>query len=266
VGAAVPDAGPAHGRRDAPGRSPWWADAPREGLRLVLVSKTPAGRWRARPEAPPGTPALELLARHGQVPLPPYIRRAGPARPTANATRPSTPPSRAPSPPRRPGCISPPDLLATLAERGVERAFVTLHVGPGTFQPVQAEDVRQHRVEPEWGELPAATAGAIAATRARGGHVVAVGTTTVRVLESAARAAGPGEPVGAWSGSTDLTVCPPFEFRVVDALVTNFHLPRSSLLLLVAAFVGRERLLDAYQLAVEQGYRFYSYGDAMLIA
>src|SRR5262249_4895453 len=145
--------------------------------------------------------------------------------------------------------------------RGVGWAFVTLHVGAGTFQPVKVEDVSQHRMQAEWGEVPAATSEAVAACKARGGRVVAVGTTVVRVLETAA-AAGTVVP---WSGVTDFTSSPPYTFRAADALVTNFHLPRSSLLLLVAAFTGLESLKAAYRTAVEQEYRFYSYGDAMLI-
>jgi S-adenosylmethionine:tRNA ribosyltransferase-isomerase len=244
-------------------------DAPGGGvaLRLVLVSKTPSGRWRARPaDVPAGVSTLDLLARHGQVPLPPYIRKGRAA--AADGERYQTIFAAHPGAVAAPtaGLHFTPDLFDALAARGIERAFVTLHVGPGTFQPVQVEDVRQHRVEPEWGELPASTAGAIASARARGGRIVAVGTTSVRVLETAARAAGErAEGIAAWAGPTDLTIYPPFSFALVDALVTNFHLPRSSLLLLTAAFVGRERLLDAYRVAVEQGYRFYSYGDAMLI-
>src|SRR5262249_39248364 len=137
------------------------------------------------------------------------------------------------------------EVLEALAARGVERAFVTLHVGPGTFQPVQTENVEDHHTEPEWAELPAATAGAVVAAKARGRRVVAVGTTTVRVLEAAAQAGlVPGAPFLA-----DLTIRPGHDFRVVDALVTNFHLPRSSLLLLVAAFAGLERVLGAYRAA-----------------
>ncbi len=124
---------------------------------------------------------------------------------------------------------------------------------------MKVEDVSQHRVEPEWGETPAATAAAVASCKARGGKVVAIGTTTVRLLETA----GPGSL--SWSGLCDLTICPPFTFRVVDALVTNFHLPRSSLLLLVSAFAGLDPVRTAYAEAVERQYRFYSYGDAMLI-
>jgi S-adenosylmethionine:tRNA ribosyltransferase-isomerase len=226
-------------------------------LRLCLVSKA-GGRWLARPSDP--GPVEEVLARHGQVPIPPYIRK-GRARPD-DAGRYQTIYARHPGAVAAPtaGLHFTPEVLAALAERGVERAFVTLHVGPGTFQPVQAEQVEDHRAEPEWARLPAATAAAIRAARARGARVVAVGTTSVRVLETW----GMGKEDG-WEGVADLTICPPFDFRVVDALVTNFHLPRSSLLLLVAALAGRERVLEAYRVAVAERYRFYSYGDAMLI-
>jgi len=144
----------------------------------------------------------------------------------------------------------------------VERAEIVLHVGPGTFLPVKVDDVEDHRVPAEPYETPMATAEAIRRTRARGGRVVAVGTTTVRTLESAA---GEGGLVSPGEGATDLVVVPGFRFQVVDALLTNFHLPRSSLLLLVSAFAGREAVLAAYAEAIQAGYRFYSYGDAMLI-
>jgi S-adenosylmethionine:tRNA ribosyltransferase-isomerase len=237
-------------------------------LRLVLLGRTTEGRWLLRPEAP--APAAELLARHGQVPLPPYIRKARqqdgrPEEVAEDGRRYQTVFARRPGAVAAPtaGLHFTPELLESLRRRGVESTFVTLHVGPGTFQAVQTDDVAQHRVEPEWGEVPAAAAAAIAACRARGGRVVAVGTTSVRVLETAAAAAG-GE-VRSWSGQADLTICPPYTFRAVDALVTNFHLPRSSLLLLVAAFSGLESLRQSYREAVGAGYRFYSYGDAMLI-
>jgi S-adenosylmethionine:tRNA ribosyltransferase-isomerase len=234
-------------------------DSPAGGpFRLVLVGKSPAGRWLARP-GEPGTPA-ELLGKYGQVPIPPYVRkgRAGPE----DRDRYQTVYARQPGAVAAPtaGLHFTPRVFEALEARGIERAFVTLHVGPGTFQPVQVEDVAEHRMQPEWGELPAATARAVADCRARGGRVVAVGTTSVRVLETAARAGA-----GPWRGQTDLTICPPFEFRAVGALLTNFHLPRSSLLLLVAAFAGLEAVKAAYRTAVAEGYRFYSYGDAMLI-
>jgi S-adenosylmethionine:tRNA ribosyltransferase-isomerase len=264
-------------------------------LSLVLVGKTPAGRWLVHPSLP--GPAGAVLARHGQVPIPPYIRKGRANR--TDSQRYQTVFARHEGAVAAPtaGLHFTPEVFAELAVRGIECAFVTLHVGPGTFQPVKVEDITQHRVEPEWGELPAATAAAIASCKARGSKVVAVGTTTVRLLETAAlsEASGwrqppegkaefapvdipqvanyPGLPTqGAdaprspvWSGLCDLTICPPFTFRVVDALVTNFHLPRSSLLLLVSAFAGLDAVRAAYADAVEREYRFYSYGDPMLI-
>jgi S-adenosylmethionine:tRNA ribosyltransferase-isomerase len=234
-----------------------------EELLLELVGRTPEGRWLVRPGMPGGV--AELLGRHGQVPLPPYIRKARGA--DANETdreRYQTVYARRPGAVAAPtaGLHFTPALFEALEERGVGRAFLTLHVGPGTFQPVEVEDVSEHRVQAEWGELPEATARAVAACKARGRRVVAVGTTSVRVLETAAGSPGGIRP---WSGETDLTIRPPFDFRAVDALVTNFHLPRSSLLLLVAAFTGLETLHEAYRVAIAQQYRFYSYGDAMLI-
>ena len=195
------------------------------------------------------------------MPLPPYIRRADQP---ADRVRYQTIYAR------EAGSVAAPTaglhftaaLLAGLEERGVERAEVVLHVGPGTFRPVQVQDVRDHTVPAEPYLVPAETAAAIARARARGGRVVAVGTTTTRVLE--ARAAESGG-VAAGEGETALVIVPGFPFRTVDALVTNFHLPRSSLLLLVSAFAGRERILAAYAEAVRLGYRFYSYGDAMLV-
>ena len=202
------------------------------------------------------------LDRCGHMPLPPYIRRAdGPedrdryqtvyAREAGSIAAPTA------------GLHFTPAVLTRLRERGIEVAEVVLHVGPGTFRPVSAERVEDHVVEPEPFSVPEETAAAVAAARARGGRVVAVGTTTVRTLETVAR---PDRGVDAREGQAALIIVPGFAFRVVDALVTNFHLPRSSLLLLVSAFVGRERVLGAYAEAVRAGYRFYSYGDAMLIA
>ena len=199
------------------------------------------------------------LERCGHTPLPPYIRR--PDRPL-DRERYQTVYAR------EAGSIAAPTaglhftaaLLARLRERGIETAEVVLHVGPGTFRPVTAERVEDHVVEPEPFSVPKETAVAVAAARARGGRVVAVGTTTVRVLETVARAEG---GIEAREGEAGLVIVPGFAFRVVDALVTNFHLPRSSL---VSAFASRERVLGAYAEALREGYRFYSYGDAMLIA
>ena len=205
----------------------------------------------------------ELLAAHGLPPLPPYIRRY--RKPggedwaryqTVYAARDGA--VAAPTA----GLHFTPELLADLTATGVEIHRVTLHIGPGTFRPVRVTRVADHRMEAEPCEVPPSTAGGVTRARREGRRVVAVGTTTVRVLESAASPDGRVTPGARW---TDLTIVPGYAFRVVDILLTNFHLPRSSLLLLVAAFAGRERILDAYRHAVAAGYRFYSYGDAMLI-
>jgi len=198
----------------------------------------------------------------GEMPLPPYIRRDRPD--PEDRERYQTIFAC------EPGSVAAPTaglhlteaLFATLRGKGVAWSDVILHVGPGTFRPLRSEDLAAGRLPAEYFELPDATAEAIERTRAAGGRVVAVGTTTTRVLESCACEDGRVSPA---RGETDLFVRPGHRFRVVDALLTNFHLPRSSLLLLVAAFAGRERILDAYAEAIEEGYRFYSYGDAMLI-
>jgi S-adenosylmethionine:tRNA ribosyltransferase-isomerase len=202
------------------------------------------------------------LERHGHVPLPPYIRRAD-----APSDRERYQTVYA----REGGSVAAPTaglhftraLLERLEERGIERAEIVLHVGPGTFRPVEVEDVREHRVLPERYTIPEPTAAAVDRARAEGRRVVAVGTTATRALESALGSEGSLRP---GDGETGLVIVPGFPFRAVDGLVTNFHLPRSSLLLLVSAFGGRERVLRAYAEAVRLGYRFYSYGDAMLLA
>jgi S-adenosylmethionine:tRNA ribosyltransferase-isomerase len=230
-----------------------------EPLRLQLVGRTPEGHWLARPSEPGSV--VELLGRYGQVPLPPYIRK-GQAAP-ADRERYQTVYARQAGAVAAPtaGLHFTPRVFDRLRQRGIDWTFVTLHVGPGTFQPIQVEDFVQHKMHREWGQLPDEAAETIAACRARGGRIVAVGTTTVRVLETAAAAGG----VKPWSGETELFIYPPHRFRLVDALVTNFHLPRSTLLLLVAAFAGVDLIREAYRTAVGERYRFYSYGDAMLI-
>ena len=202
------------------------------------------------------------LERCGHVPLPPYVRR--PDRPE-DRERYQTVYAREPGSIAAPtaGLHFTPAILERLGERGIATAEVVLHVGPGTFRPVSVADVAEHRLPPEAFSVPPETAAAVAAARERGGRVVAVGTTSVRTLEASAAATG---VVTAGAGETALVVVPGHRFRVVDALVTNFHLPRSSLLLLVSAFAGREKVLAAYAEAIRAGYRFYSYGDAMLIS
>ncbi|MGE0497165.1 MAG: tRNA preQ1(34) S-adenosylmethionine ribosyltransferase-isomerase QueA [Ramlibacter sp.] len=199
----------------------------------------------------------QLMQRHGHVPLPPYITHADSAEDERRYQTVFA---------RHPGAVAAPTaalhfdeaLLAALDARGVQRASVTLHVGAGTFQPVKTEDLGAHRMHSEWYNLPDATATALAACRARGGKVVAVGTTTVRTLESWARS-------GQATGDTSIFITPGFEFAVVDRLITNFHLPKSTLMMLVSALAGHERVMDLYRHAIAQRYRFFSYGDAMLL-
>ena len=204
----------------------------------------------------------QALAQVGQVPLPPYIHR-----PVRDPERYQTVYAREPGSAAAPtaGLHFTPRLLAELQQQGIGWATVTLHVGLDTFAPVKEDDPRQHRMHTEWCRVPPETAARIQATKARGGRVVAVGTTAVRTLETAALHARPGAVIAPWEGDTDLFILPGFRFRVVDALITNFHLPRSTLLMLVSAFAGREQVLRAYETAKAHGYRFFSFGDAMLI-
>ena len=207
---------------------------------------------------------LALLESHGHVPLPPYITHADSA---ADVARYQTVFAQ------RPGAVAAPTaslhfdqaLLDALAARGVARTQVTLHVGAGTFQPVRSENLAEHRMHSEWFEVGVDAVAAVAAARARGGRIVAAGTTSLRALESAARRAGDG-PLAPCRGETDLFITPGYAFQVVDRLVTNFHLPRSTLLMLVSAFAGHEHMRALYRHAIEARYRFFSYGDAMLLA
>ncbi len=237
---------------------------PRPGTRLLLeggarveVTGREEDAWCLRLEAGDW---WSLMESSGHVPLPPYIQR-----PDREADRERYQTIFA----ERPGAVAAPTaglhfdraLLDRVEERGVETARVTLHVGPGTFQPVRCERIEEHRMHAEWYQVPEQTVTAVERARARGGRVVAVGTTSLRALESAAGEGGL-EPGG---GETRLFIVPGYRFRVVEALVTNFHLPGSTLLMLVCAFSGRERLLAAYRHAVEARYRFFSYGDAMFL-
>jgi S-adenosylmethionine:tRNA ribosyltransferase-isomerase len=208
---------------------------------------------------------LELLARHGQVPLPPYITHAADAEDERRYQTVFA---------QRPGAIAAPTaslhfdaaLLQALESRGVRRTAVTLHVGAGTFQPVRSESLAEHRMHSEWYEVGPEACAAIAAAHAAGRRVVAVGTTALRALESAALQVPAGAPLQPARGDTELFITPGFEFRVVDRLLTNFHLPRSTLMMLVSAFAGHERIMALYRHAVEARYRFFSYGDAMWLA
>ena len=217
-------------------------------------------------------PLLAILADQGHAPLPPYIKRAADAEAGARASsaaadrdRYQTVYAEVPGAVAAPtaGLHFTPEMLAGLEQQGVQRVAVTLHVGLGTFRPVKTEVVEEHRMETERYAMGAEAVAAVSGARAAGGRIIAVGTTSVRVLESIA-AAHDGVLVPE-TGRTRLFVYPPYRFRVVDGLLTNFHLPRSTLLMLVSAFAGRERLLQAYEEAVRQRYRFYSYGDCMLI-
>ena len=207
-----------------------------------------------------GISADEAMARFGEVPLPPYIDRppedAAERYQTVYAARDGS--VAAPTA----GLHFTPELRTALAAKGIGWASVTLDVGAGTFRPVSADDIREHHMHAERFDIPASTAEAIARTRAAGGRIVAVGTTVLRTLEASAGEHGEVVPGSAW---TSIFIYPPYRFRVVDVLITNFHLPRSTLLMLVAAFAGRERVLAAYSEAIAEGYRFYSFGDAMLI-
>jgi len=203
---------------------------------------------------------LDMFIQYGRIPLPPYIRR-----PDEPLDRKRYQTLYA----REYGAVAAPTAglhftrkhLDALAARGIGSAFITLHVGAATFQPVRTEDIQEHSMHREWFRVPSATCDAIARARKRGGRIVAVGTTSVRALEAAAHAHNP-EP-GEYE--TEIFISPGYEFRVVDALITNFHLPGSTLLMLVCAFAGRENVLNAYEHAIREKYRFYSYGDAMFI-
>lgn len=228
------------------------------GLSARVVKAKPDGRRLIELHA--GS-VEALLERHGLPPLPPYIRR--PAEPL-DRERYQTVYAR------RAGSVAAPtaglhfteELLERLRARRVELSGLTLHVGPGTFRPIRGAHIEEHRMEAERVEIPEATASAVNRARAEGRRVIAVGTTTTRALEGAAT---DDDRVRPGSGATDLFISPGYRFRAVDALLTNFHLPRSTLLVLVSAFAGRELILDAYRHAVDAGYRFCSYGDAMLI-
>jgi len=204
---------------------------------------------------------LALMRTHGHVPLPPYIERDKHSMSADDVARYQTVFAKHPGAAAAPTAALHFDapLLAALQAMGVEQASVTLHVGAGTFSPVKTENIAEHRMHSEWYSIPAATLQAIADCKTRGGRVLALGTTTVRTLESWARS-------GLAEGDTDIFITPGFQFQVVDVLITNFHLPKSTLLMLVAAFTGYERMQALYAHAVKQGYRFFSYGDAMLLS
>lgn len=232
-----------------------------DGFRATLLGRWPDDQgnlFRLLLANDAGDDPYTLMERHGHVPLPPYITHPGSAEDAARYQTVFA---------KHPGAVAAPTaalhfdeaLLAAIDAIGVQRACVTLHVGAGTFQPIKTENLSEHRMHSEWYEIPAATQQAIAACRRRAGRIVAVGTTTVRTLESWARS-------GVASGDTRLFITPGFDFTLVDLLLTNFHLPKSSLLLLVSAFAGYEHIMALYRHAMAGNYRFFSYGDAMLLS
>jgi len=249
-----------------------WEALVKRGRRVKAGAKLLFGeRWQATVEEVTSSgarvlrfqsnSAWKVIETLGEVPLPPYIKRDEPDK--FDKERYQTVYARVPGAVAAPtaGLHFTQDMLDEVSAHGISVAYVTLHVSYGTFRPIAAEDVREHQVESEHFRMSAESAKTINNAKASGGRIVAVGTTTCRVLETCARG-GSLEPS---EGYTDLYIRPPFEFRVVDALLTNFHLPRSSLLVLVCAFAGRELILDAYKRAISEKFRFYSYGDAMLI-
>jgi S-adenosylmethionine:tRNA ribosyltransferase-isomerase len=237
-----------------------------ENVRATLLGRWPQADgplFRFVLSSDAGDDPYTLMERHGHVPLPPYIERqqSTQADTAEDTQRYQTVFAK------NPGAVAAPTaalhfddaLLAQIDAMGVQRAHVTLHVGAGTFQPVKTENIAEHQMHSEWYNVPAATQQAIAECRARGGRVVAVGTTSVRTLESWARS-------GQATGDTNIFITPGFEFKVVDALITNFHLPKGTLMMLVSAFAGYEHIMALYRHAIAQQYRFFSYGDAMLLA
>ena len=256
-------------KKPAPGDTMALHTAPgqADGLRATLLGRWPDAQgplFHCVLSNDAGDDPYTLMERHGHMPLPPYIsRQQSGVDPDAqeDAQRYQTVFAK------NPGAVAAPTaalhfdtaLLAQLDAMGVQRAHVTLHVGAGTFQPVKTENLAQHRMHSEWYQVPQAAQDAIAACRSRGGRVVAVGTTTVRTLESWAAS-------GVQSGETSIFITPGFRFQLVDMLITNFHLPKSTLLMLISAFAGYEPVMAAYRHAIAQRYRFFSYGDAMLLA
>ena len=249
-------------KKPAPGESIKLRCAPgqEDGLRATFLGRWPdsAGPlFRLVLSNDAGDDPYSLMERHGHVPLPPYITHIDCPE---DAQRYQTVFARSP------GAVAAPTaalhfdeaLLAQVDAMGVKRAYVTLHVGAGTFQPVKNENLAEHHMHSEWYEVPSSTQNAIRECQARAGRIVAVGTTTVRTLESWAR-------TGQANGETNIFITPGFDFKLIDLLITNFHLPKSSLMMLVSAFAGYEHTMELYRYAIAQQYRFFSYGDAMLL-
>ncbi len=236
-------------------------------LKLWLLEQQEEGIWLARPEG--DRPPLEVLNEVGHVPLPPYIRKGNMV--DSDVGDYQTVFARAPGAVAAPtaGLHFTKELLKALEQSAIDLSAVTLHVGMGTFKPITVENLAEHPMHSEWGELGEVAAKEITRTRGKGGRNIAVGTTVARVLESAAANQELGDdkaqPIEYWQGDTNLFIRPPYDFRLVDGLLTNFHFPRTTLLLLVQAFGGTELVRRAYHAAIAEEYRFYSYGDAMLI-
>jgi S-adenosylmethionine:tRNA ribosyltransferase-isomerase len=224
----------------------------------VIDRDHPSGGRVLRFLVPEEKPLLEILDSYGEIPFPPYVTSS-----EASAEQYQTVYAQDPGSVAAPtaGLHFTPELLQKLLDRGIQQATVTLHVGVGTFRPVTVVDITQHEMHGEWLTVDAEAVAQILATKARGGRVFAVGTTTVRCLETAAQ----GGELQPYSGQTKIFIYPGYQWQLVDGLITNFHLPGSSLMMLVGALIGRQRLLELYQIAIDQGYRFYSFGDAMLI-
>jgi S-adenosylmethionine:tRNA ribosyltransferase-isomerase len=231
-------------------------------LTATVMERDPETGGRILQFFPPsGTSFWDVLEQFGEIPFPPYVTQSE-AQPDQYQTIYA----------QKPGAVAAPtaglhftdELLQKLANKGIQTAEITLHVGVGTFRPVETENIREHAMHQEWIEVPKMTVDKILATKARGGRIIAIGTTSVRALEGAAQANFP-ELLTAYRGKTNLFIYPGYQWQIVDGLITNFHLPKSSLLMLVSALIGRERLLSLYQEAIQENYRFYSFGDAMLI-
>ena len=244
---------------------------PNGELKVTLLKQlTGIGAWRCSFASE--RPLMELLDEFGHTPVPPYVKREGTAEEEReDRERYQTIYAREVGSVAAPtaGLHFTPEIFAALEAKGVKRVAVTLHVGPGTFRPVKAENIEDHKMDFEAFTVSPETAAEINACKARGGRVFCVGSTTVRTLETVAAAiadaAEPGETVRAGAGASDIFIYPPYRFRVCDAMLTNFHLPQSTLLMMISALAGRERVLCAYAMAVRNDYRFFSYGDCMLI-
>ena len=249
---------------------------PNEELRATLLKPLSGiGMWQV--EFSCGRPLMDLLDEFGRTPVPPYVKRDGTdAEEREDRERYQTVYAREVGSVAAPtaGLHFTPEILAAIEAKGVKRVAVTLHVGPGTFRPVKAENIEDHHMDFEAFTIPPETADAVNACKARGGRVFCVGSTTVRTLESVAAGMDvvPGAPeprprevVRAGSGASDIFIYPPYRFRVCDCMLTNFHLPQSTLLMMVSALAGRERILCSYAMAVQKNYMFFSYGDCMLI-